>query len=124
MTAGGIAALVSAIAALTGLVTFFVGRHDKSKDPIPKQAAEVAIAKEALGVVKESYDLLAADIARQAARIDRVEGEAGTLREEVQLLRREIQSIRSAWNMWFLDLSDRWVVHRQQDAPPPPPPTD
>lgn len=124
MTAGGIAALVSAIAALTGLITFFVGRHDKNKDPIPKQAAEVAIAKDALGVVKGSYDFLIEDVARLRTDLNGVKDEASSLRQEVQLLRREVQSIRSAWAMWYRDLSDRWLVHREQPAPPIPPTTD
>lgn len=124
MNPGEIAALVSSIAALAGAGAFYVGRHDKKKDPLPKEAAEVAIAKDALGVVKASHDTLVADVKRLNERIDDVEGEAHTLREEVQMLRREVQSIRSAWAMWFKDLENRWVVHRQQDAPPPPPTTD
>lgn len=124
MTPGEIAALVSSIAALAGAGAFYVGRHDKAKDPLPKEAAEVAIAKDALGVVKASHDTLVADVARLNARIDDVEGEAHTLREEVQMLRREVQSIRSAWAMWYRDLADRWILHREQAAPPVPPTTD
>lgn len=121
---GGIAALVTAIASLAGLVTFFVSRHDKAKDPIPKQAAEVAMAKEALGIVKDSRDTLVEDVARLGQRVEDVEGEAHALRGEVQALRREVESIRNRWAAWYRDLTDRWSTHREQAAPPLPPTAD
>lgn len=115
------AVIVAIIGGVVTLATFLISRRDKAKDPIPKQAAELAMAKDAVGIIKLSHDTLVVDVARMSSRLDDAEGEVHALRDEVHELRRQVQAIRLRWSTWYQDLSDRWVVHREQPAPPLPP---
>lgn len=93
------------IAVLTtagGGLAWYIRRHDTRKDPLPRTAAEVAIAKEALGIIVASRDALTQDMARQGeelaqerARGDRHEQELVQLRKEHAELHDIVDEIRS-----------------------------
>lgn len=115
------AAELTALATLLGLVgtgaAWWLRRRDAKADPLPRHAAEVAISKEALGIVQASAAMLEADV--QRLRSDR---EADRLR--IDALETSVRSMRQTWGAWYRDLVDRWHVHREQSGPPSPPPLD
>ena len=115
------AAELTALATLLGMVgtaaAWWLRRRDAKADPLPRHAAEVALSKEALGIVQASAAMLEADVKR--LREDR---EADRLR--IDALEESMRSIRMTWAAWYRDLTDRWHDHRAQPAPPSPPPLD
>lgn len=104
---------VLATAAVT-LITFLIRRNDKSKDPVARSSAEVALAKEALGIIESSRDALKEDVARliEAREQDRIRLDAVEV---------ELRAVREGWMGWYRDLKDHWAHHRQQPRPPHPP---
>ena len=83
-------AAAAVLTALAPLVMWWVKRRDAQHDRIPKAAAEVALAQQALGIVKESRDYLADDVRRlmldrdeDRSRIDKLEADRATDRARI-----------------------------------------
>jgi hypothetical protein len=53
--------LVPLVLAAGSGITWWVARRDKNKDPLPKAAAELALAAQALGIVTESAEYVRQD---------------------------------------------------------------
>lgn len=119
-----IGAIVTLIMGGGGAVAWWVRRQDAKKDPVPRSTAEVALAKEALGIVEASRDALSEDVARLRADVDNGRDRIEALTVEVKALRGEVHTIRTAWGDWYRDLRARWEHHRTQAVPPQPPALD
>lgn len=113
MTAA-LTALGAIAVALVTLATFLIRRHDKHKPGVQRTAAEVAVAKDALGIIQSSRDTLKEDVDRLLAARETDRGRIGALETEMR-------SIRDGWLGWYDDLSTRWHHHREQPRPPRPP---
>lgn len=128
MLLSAIAPIVTLIIALGSGFAWWVKRRDAQKDPIPRTAAELALAKEALGIVEASRDALGQDVARlredletRNLHIDGLTSKVDTLTGQVDTLSREVHTIREMWSLWYHDLVTRWTHHRAQSTPPAPP---
>lgn len=114
ITGAGITALVALLGTLGSGIGWWLHRRDAKSNPLPRHAAEVALSKEALGIVQASAAALEQDVKR--LRDDR---EAD--RRRIDALEADVQSLRATWSRWYSDLRDRWHYHREQPTPPEPP---
>lgn len=115
-----ITALVSAVLALGSGIAWFVKRRDAAKDPIPKHAAELAVAEQALGIIQESRDTLNEDVKRLKAeskedreRLDAQQAQIDGLREAMD----QVKNLLSHATRYIETLL-RWAYAGA--APPPP----
>lgn len=114
MTTAIVSAVVTLLISIGGGIGWLIKRHDAKADPLPRHAAEIALSREALGIIKASADALESDVNR--LREDR---EAD--RKRIDMLEADVNHLRSSWAAWYHDLRLRWTFHREQDAPPTPP---
>lgn len=117
MTGAIISAVVTLVLALGSAIAWWVKRRDTKADPIPRSAAEVAMSRQALGIIQASAKRLEADVKRLSE--DR---EADRCR--IDALEASMHDLRSSWTTWYSDLRDRWHHHREQPNPPSPPQLD
>ena len=116
-----LSAIVGGLTVLGGGIGWLVRRHDARKDTIPKAAAEVALAQQALGIVKESRDSLADDVRRlmldrdeDRSRIDKLEADRITDRARIGRLE-ALLGVAAG----YIEALLRWV---RTGAKPPHPP--
>lgn len=117
-----VASVLSALAIIGSGIGWLIARHDKKKDPLPKAAAEVALAREALGIVSESAQTLKEDLARIKAdreedrtRIDQLEKDGVADRARISRLESLLSHAAS-----YIEALLRWA-HGLRGAPKPPP---
>ncbi len=117
MTTAVVSALVSLLIAAGSALGWLIRRRDQRADPLPRQAVELTLARDALGIIGASRDALTEDVGRLRADLT-------DLTDEVHSLRREVRTLRAAWSAWYADLTTYWHRHRAQATPPPPPTLD
>ncbi|MER7070980.1 hypothetical protein [Terrabacter sp. NPDC000476] len=128
MTGGDISIIVGLLTTLGGGVAWLVKRHDAAKDPIPKAAAELAVAEQALGIIKESRDALREDVSRlkeerdeHKVRLDAQQEQIDTLRDDNATLHATVEQIKHLLShaTRFIETLLRWA----KDGAKPPQPT-
>lgn len=67
---GLIVALIGVLTTLGTGLSWYVNRRDKAKDPIPKTAAELAVAQTALGIVEASAGRLDREVVRISGALE------------------------------------------------------
>ena len=124
MTGALISAVVTLVLALGSAIAWWVKRRDTKSDPIPRSAAEVAMSRQALGIIQASAKRLEEDVKRLSAdrEADRLARETDRCR--IDALEAGMAELRSSWTTWYSDLRDRWHHHREQPNPPAPPHLD
>lgn len=117
-----VAAVLSFLAALGAGIGWWVDRRDRHKDPLPKSAAEVAVAKEALGVVvaaaewdRTRGERIQTDLTAALRRITALEEDGVTDRARITRLETLLSHAAS-----YIEALLRWA-HALRDAPKPPP---
>ncbi|HET7399729.1 MAG TPA: hypothetical protein VFJ94_14525 [Intrasporangium sp.] len=127
MNAGWITALATLITALSGVGVVWVKQRSEAKDPIPKAAAELAVAEQALGLIKESRDALREDVVRlkeerteDRKRMDELQEQVYSLREDNADLHGVVDQMRHALSLAtrYIEALLRWA--REGSVPPQP----
>ena len=123
-----VALVVGIIAPAATFLTWWVSRRDKAKDPLPKTTAELALAKEALGIIVASRDTMSQDLevqkaetAQAVARLAVVEGAVTELRQSEAALHALVERVQSQLTAAarYIETLLRWA-HQLHDASPPP----
>lgn len=127
LTSGWVTAVASLLTVLSGFAAWVVKRRSEAKDPIPKAAAELAVAEQALGLIRESRDALRDDVVRLKAeriedrlRLDECQKQVDQLRVDNQGLHADLSQIRQVLSAAtrYIEVLLRWV--REGSHPPQP----
>jgi chromosome segregation ATPase len=115
-----ITAVVSALLALGSGIAWLVKRRDAAKDPIPKQAAELALAEQALGIIRESRDALREDVQRLKEEREEHRSRLDAQQEQINSLRDAMDQVKHLLShaTRYIETLLRWA---RDGAPPPPP---
>lgn len=90
-----IAVLVPLITAAGGAVAWLVNRHDKKADPIPKTAAELAVAERALGIIEKSASRLEAEVGRVSGDLEKERARGDEQQAQIDTLRADVSQIKA-----------------------------
>jgi hypothetical protein len=124
LSVGGLVTLLSLIG---GGAAWLIRRRDSNKDPIPKAAAEMAIAQQALEIITESAAWTRADAVGLRARVAKLEADReedrarlGDADDRMTRLERLLSQAAS-----YIEALLRWaqVMPTVPDKPIPPLPT-
>lgn len=120
MTPALITAIVSLLLAVGSGIAWLVKRRDAAKDPIPKQAAELALAEQALGIIRESRDALREDVNRLKGERDEHRTRLDAQQEQIDGLRQAMDQVKHLLShaTRYIETLLRWAY---AGAPPPPP---
>ena len=104
-------AAVSVLTAIGAGIAWVMRRHDSKKDPVPKEAAAVALSNEAVGIMRGVANDLKGDIAN-------LRGEVAAMKESQAELGREIQRLKLTLGTaaTFIERLLRWA---KSDSRPP-----
>lgn len=109
-----ISALVTALGVLGGGVTWLIRRRDKKKDPLPKSAAELAIAQQALDIISDAATFSRKDSENLRARVVQLELDSATDRIRIGRLETLLSHAAS-----YIEALLRWA-HGLRSVPRPP----
>lgn len=127
MSPGWLPALATLVSALAGFVAWYVKHRADAKDPIPKAAAELAVAEQALGLIKESRDALREDVIRlkeervdDRKRLEEMQAQVDSLRDDNADLHAVIDQMRHVLSSAtrYIEALLKWA--RDGSVPPPP----
>lgn len=127
LSPGWLTALATVISALAGFIAWYVKHRADAKDPIPRAAAELAVAEQALGIIKESRDALREDVVRMKderkddrKRLEEMQAQVDSLRDDNLDLHSVIDQMRHALSnaTRYIEALLKWA--RDGSVPPPP----
>lgn len=90
-----IVALIGAMTTAGTGIGWYVNRRDKQKDPIPKTAAELAVAQTALGIVEASAGRLDKEVVRISGDLDKERDRGDAQQQQIDDLQRDVSQIKA-----------------------------
>ena len=85
--------------------------QQKKKQPIDASTAQVANAVALSNAAQGVVDMLQEQVDNLQTKTDKQD-------QEIQSLKNNAIHLTQIWELWYTDLSENWLIHRQQDKAP------